>query len=261
MNQVLANILATKQVKTPGGSSLPLDYHISADEGAAIQRLIRTLKPRVTLEIGFAYGISTLYICESLVEVGGERHIVIDPKQQEIWKGIGLFTVERAGYRELVDFRHESSHQALPSLEKEGQRIDFALIDGWHTFDYVLVDFFYVDRLLNVGGVVIFDDTFYYPAIRKVARYVATHRNYVPIANENVQRPSLKRRVFNAATFALRQRPISVLATRLVRPDILRPDHALGLPLDNFIAFRKVSDDLHGDGSNRTRKWDQHIDF
>jgi len=42
--------------------------------------------------------------------------------------------------------------------EAQGERIDFAFIDGAHTFDHVLVDFFYIDRMLNVGGIVAFDD-------------------------------------------------------------------------------------------------------
>lgn len=261
MNPVLAQILDTGRVATPDGSTVPLDYNISAEEGAALQRLIRAVKPRVTLEIGFAYGISTLFICEALAEVGGERHIVIDPVQTDGWKGIGLFTVERAGYRSLIEFHGESSHLALPRLEQAGQRVDLALIDGWHTFDYVLVDFFYVDRLLNVGGVVMFDDARFYPAIRKVARYVATHRQYAPIANEGALPQSFARRVFGAATAILRQPPIRSLAKHLVRPDVLQPDRALGLPRDNFIAFRKIADDVLGDGSGQTRKWDQHVDF
>jgi predicted O-methyltransferase YrrM len=261
MNAVLAEILETGCVATPDGSSVPLNYHISAAEGAALQRLIRAVKPRVTLEIGFAYGISTLFICEALAEVGGERHIVIDPVQKDGWKGIGLYTLERAGYGSLIEFHGESSHQALPKLEQAKQRVDLALIDGWHTFDYVLVDFFYVDRLLNVGGVVMFDDARSYPAIRKVARYVATHRRYVPIPNEGEPPQSFARRAFGAATSILRQPPIRSLARHLVRPDVLYPDRALGLPRDNFIAFRKTGDDLLGDGSGESRKWDQHVDF
>src|SRR3989442_838329 len=158
MNPVLTEILETKRVMTPDGSTVPLDYNVSQEEGAALQRLIRAAKPRVTLEIGFAYGISTLFICEALAEVGGDRHIVIDPVQEDGWKGIGLFTVERAGYGPLLEFHGESSHQVLPGLERAGRRVDLALIDGWHTFDYAFVDFFYVDRLLNVGGIVMFDD-------------------------------------------------------------------------------------------------------
>jgi predicted O-methyltransferase YrrM len=261
MNAVLAEILTTSKVKAPDGSTVTVDHHIHADEGEALQALIRATRPRVTLEIGFAYGISTLYICEALDEVGGSRHIVIDPKQSDVWRNIGLFTVKRSGYGRLIELHQESSHRTLPILEQAGQRIDLALIDGWHTFDYVLLDFFYVDRLLNVGGVVVFDDTFFYPAIRKVARYVAKHRNYVPIGNDGTPLSLVRRRTLSIVLFVLQLPGLRLIAKRLLRPEILQPDCNLNLPSTNFIAFRKVADDLLGDGSVGTRRWDQHIEF
>jgi hypothetical protein len=48
MNPVLAEILATGQVKTPHGSTVPLNYNVSADEGAALQRLIRAFRHTAT---------------------------------------------------------------------------------------------------------------------------------------------------------------------------------------------------------------------
>jgi predicted O-methyltransferase YrrM len=176
MNPVLAEMLATRTVVFPDGTTVPLDYNISLDEGHAIQALIREIKPRVTLEVGCAYGVSTLFICEALAEIGGERHVIIDPLQEDGWGGVGLFNARRAGYGNLIEFHNEPSHLALPALVRAQRRIDFALIDGWHTFDYVLVDFFYVDLLLTVGGIAMLDDTRFYPAIRKsldISRHTA----------------------------------------------------------------------------------------
>jgi len=261
MNPVLFEILATGRVVRRDGTIIPLDYNISEQEGAMIQRAIRHVRPRVTLEIGLAYGISTLFICEALKEVGGERHIVIDPASIDGWLDVGLFNVERAGYSSLLELHNEPSHRVLPALERDGRRVGVAVIDGWHTFDYALVDFFYVDRLLETGGIVMFDDTRHYPAIRKVARYVAEHRRYAPMANEPAEPATRRRAMFDRLTSVLRVSALAPLTTRLIRPDVLRPDRALGLPLDNHIAFRKVSEDLLGDGSNGTRRWDQHVDF
>jgi predicted O-methyltransferase YrrM len=261
MNPVLTEILSTKRVLKRDGSTIPLDYGISEHEGVTLQRLMREVRPRVTLEIGFAYGISTLFICEALREVGGERHIVIDPGPLDGWLDVGLFNTERAGYASMLEFRNESSHRALPALEREGCHVQLAVIDGWHTFDYTFVDFFYVDRILDVGGIVMFDDTEHYPAVRKVARYVAIHRRYVPLPNEPTRRPTRRRAMFNRLTSVLRTRPLGLLAKDLIRPDVLQPDAELGLPADNHIAFRKVGDDTLGDGSGGTRKWDQHVDF
>src|SRR5947207_1026749 len=149
MNSVLTDIFSTRRIARRDGTTVPFEYSVSADEGAALQQLIRDVKPRVTLEIGLAHGVSATFICEALRDVGGERHIVIDPAPIEGWNEIGLYTIERAGYASMIEFHNEPAHRVLPRLEAKGERVGVALIDGWHTFDYVLVDFFYVDRILE----------------------------------------------------------------------------------------------------------------
>ena len=58
-----------------------------------------------------------------------------------------------------------------------GIKIDFAYIDGWHSFDYTLLDGWYVDRMLAVGGIAAFNDCDW-PAVKKAIRFVLTHRKY-----------------------------------------------------------------------------------
>jgi predicted O-methyltransferase YrrM len=276
MNPVLSRMLATGSVTAADGSTIPLNSEVSAEEGFALQKLIRLYKPRVTLEVGLAYGVSALFICEALAEVKGEKHIVIDPYQLGVrsldfiagpshtmrvgFDGLGLANLDRAGYTRLVEYHNEPSYRALPALEAAGQRIDFAFIDGWHTFDYVMVDFFYVDRMLRVGGIMVLDDTGY-PAIRKLARYIATHRSYSAVGGGAGTPTSLKRRLFNALTAVLRVPLLSGATRRLVRADVLEPDASLGVPPGNFIAFQKTGEDVLGDGSDGSRRWDQHRDF
>src|SRR5665647_3489404 len=99
----------------------------------------------------------------------GVKHLVIDPYQNDVpeeslknseqpadpgWSGMGLLNVKKAGYEAIVEFYGKPSYLALPQILGTGCKIDFALIDGMHTFDFALVDFFYIDRLLNIGGVV-----------------------------------------------------------------------------------------------------------
>jgi hypothetical protein len=66
----------------------------------------------------------------------------------------------------MIELHEAPSFQVLPKLQADGLRIDFAFIDGCHTFDYAMVDFFYIDKMLRVGGVVVFDDE-YYPGYSK----------------------------------------------------------------------------------------------
>jgi len=69
------------------------------------------------------------------------------------------------------------SHLMLPGLLERGVKLDLAFIDGWHTFDYTLLDFFYIDKMLRPGGVVLLHDQSW-PSKQKVIRFIMTHRRY-----------------------------------------------------------------------------------
>src|SRR5499427_5329093 len=84
MNEILQAILASKKVTTDSGIERPLDYNIDSAEGEFVQSLIRKHRPRVVLEVGCAYGISSLYIGEALREHGGSKHIIIDPMRKPL---------------------------------------------------------------------------------------------------------------------------------------------------------------------------------
>jgi hypothetical protein len=56
-------------------------------------------------------------------------------------------------------------------------RVGLAYIDGDHTFDYTLLDFWYVYKMLEIGGVVGFNDCDY-PAVDEVLRFLLLHRKF-----------------------------------------------------------------------------------
>ncbi len=256
MNQVLERLLETQIATDDDGRTWPLEVHVSEAEGHFLQQVIRDIRPRVSVEVGLAFGVSTLYISEAISDVGGEKHIVCDPDQfgaiGDGFHGLGLKNVRDAGYDRLVEFHPISSHLLLPQLEREGVRVQFAFIDGWHTFDYTFIDFFYIDRILEAGGVIVFDDTRDYPAIRKVVRYALTHRAY-SLYGGDVSYLSWKRRL---ASFVANL----PLLRRIIRPDILIPDATRGIT-GRFVALRKEREDTLGDGRNGSRRWDQHVEF
>jgi predicted O-methyltransferase YrrM len=179
MNALLEQLIRTGVSSTPEGGAMPLQSHVLADEAEFLSRVVRDLKPVTTLEVGLAMGCSALAICDALGATPNARHIVMDPRQnaRPLWGGIGLHNLSRAGFASLVEFHEQPSHRALAGLEAEGRRIQFAFIDGFHTFDYTLVDFFLIDRLLEPGGAVAFDDADW-PSVRRVVRFVATNLAY-----------------------------------------------------------------------------------
>jgi predicted O-methyltransferase YrrM len=256
MSAVLQRILSTSAVRRADGTEAPVHSHISETEGEFIQSLVRSHKPRVSLEVGCAFGISSLYICEALKSIDAERHIVIDPRQNDVdqWQGIGLLNLQRAGFSDLVEFHAEPSYECLPKLLARGQRIDFAFIDGVHNFDYVLVDFFMIDKMLNVGGVVVFDD-YSWPSVRKACRFIAANLPYHCIGPTGH-----KARLKNRLASAVAQLP---LLSRWSRSELSLPDQVLGLPPGSasFVAMQKHAEDRLGTGAECTRGWASHKAF
>lgn len=205
---------------------------VSPEQGERLYRLVLSGRPCVTLEIGLACGLSALYICRGLRDVGGRKHIAIDPYQSERFSSAGISTLQRAGYGKLVELHEERSDRCLPRLVDEGVQVGFALIDGWHTFDYALVDFYYVHRLLRIGGIVVFHDC-QMPAVRRVTRLVLTHRDYERIA---WKRP-WRRRLHGAAV------DVGAIAGHLLAGR--NPLHWRS-PGAQMVALRKRSDDEPG---------------
>jgi predicted O-methyltransferase YrrM len=136
-------------------------------------------KPRKTLEIGFAYGISTLYLCQAHHDLGRkeEVHLALDPNQTTQWGRIGVHSLERAGLSHLMSHREMSDFVGLPFLLHAGERFQFVLIDGAHTLDYTLLDVTYVDLMLDVGGFVVFDDA-HMPAVDQAISFFLANQHY-----------------------------------------------------------------------------------
>ena len=264
MNPVLSAILRDGTVEDANGRRVPLQWNISAEEGRFLQELIRAKKPSKSIEIGCAYGISSLFICEALREVGAKSHTIIDPYQLTTvteyssgdgYEGIGLLNLRRAGFEDLITFYPEPSYRCLPRLEASQETFDFAFVDGMHTFDYVFTDFFYIDKMLPVGGVIVFDDV-YYPSITKLCRYILTNLPYEAIGPD-AKRASTLRRKLLVATAAR----VPIFA-RLIRPDLSRTNESLGIPYPGLgLAMRKTGVDIIGDSAISTRHWGDHNDF
>ena len=212
--------------------------------------MVSSIDANTTIEVGLAWGVSALFICDALASKDNVRHILIDPGQYDTWKDVGLQNLRKAGFAERIDFHSNYSHRVLPKLETQQQKVDFAFIDGWHTFDYTLVDFFYIDKMLRVGGLVVFHDV-EWPSIHKVCRYIATNYPYTihGRVEDKKSAPSLKRRLLN---MGLSMPTIKTHLTRLLRSEIIATDQSMGI-YGSCICFRKKSDDF--------RKWDFHSQF
>lgn len=257
MNDILSEIFTTGEVSLPDGRRVAIHSGITLQSGRFLQEVITAAPPKVTLEIGLAFGISALFICQVTQSMGAERHIVIDPNQNQpgpwgdCWQGIGLQVLHRAGFSPMIELHERPSYSILPRLEEAGTRVDLAFVDGWHTFDYCMADFILIDRILNVNGILILNDT-HWPSIRKVCRYILTNRSYsvfrcltTPHEPESLERE-------RQASLGVGNIPRHL--RKLLRPEAIETDEELGIsPRARCIAFRKEREDI--------RAWDFHEEF
>ena len=238
----LEEIYQTREVTDREGKKHKLNSEISPDEGQLIADLISRHGIHRTLEIGCAYGLSSLYICEALAKQPDPQHTIIDPEQNTSWQGIGVSNLKRAGFSsfELIE---DTSERALPRLLEQKRTFQLALIDGFHTFDQVVVDFYFVDRLLEVGGFILLDDL-QLPGIRKAARYFAGYPHYeiAAHARQSSFPPSLKRKMFEWPLRALAWLLPKGYSATIFNDTLLRPDTSLGL-ISEMVAFRKTGND------------------
>ena len=65
---------------------------VSAAEGEALREWVGREGATWTVEIGLAYAVSALHVCEGLLENGDPeaRHVAIDPLQEIYFSGCGL---------------------------------------------------------------------------------------------------------------------------------------------------------------------------
>jgi predicted O-methyltransferase YrrM len=208
---------------------------------------VRFVRPAFSLEIGLANGVSALYIAQALRDNGAGRHLAIDPYQSTDWEDAGLVTLERVGLGTLVSLDPRPSHWVLPELEREGRRIQFAFVDGNHLFDYVMSDFSGIDRILEIGGLIAFDDADW-PAIGKVIRFALANRPYEVFDTGTVIEPAKVRPRLASHAVRTMARWIPILR-RVLRHDWVVPAHAVGIR-GRLVVLRKTADDQR-DGQSR----------
>jgi predicted O-methyltransferase YrrM len=174
--------LTLQKMESEGGFTAPNGERVDTGNAGgidwylceALYRTVREHRPTKCLEIGMAAGSSTLSILTALAEIGDQGTLVsIDPFQTTGGRNAGRNHVEKSGFSARHTVMEEMDFIALPKLLSEGQAFDFAYIDGNHDFEHVMLDFFYVDRLLKTDGIVGFNDCGWrtvHAALRRIPR-------------------------------------------------------------------------------------------
>ena len=147
---------------------------VKKQEGDFLYNTILTNKYQRCLEVGMAYGISAMYMLLALKKLGTKNIQLysVDPNQSTQWNNFGVKLVKSIKMNKYHKLFEDKSYNVLPKLVDE--KYDFIFIDGWHTFDYTLLDFFYSSLILKVGGIIVVDDA-YHAGVNKFMKYIDTN--------------------------------------------------------------------------------------
>lgn len=139
----------------------------SPQDGAALHEFVRESRPVDCLELGFAHGVSTLYLAAALEANGAGRLTSVDNASAREREPSARDLLDRAGLAHRVELVYED-HSYNWFLRRElrrrlgaqgiAPRFDFCFVDGAHRWVDDGLAFSLVDRLLAPGGWVLFDD-------------------------------------------------------------------------------------------------------
>lgn len=136
---------------------------------------------------------------------------------------------------------------ALPTLvENEAGTFDMVFIDGWHTFDHTLVDLFYANRLIKVGGYIVIDDCLW-ASVAKAVSYVERYPAY-ELHEQSASTQSYKRSI---ADFIRTVLPSQVAG--YILPRYLYDKFYVRTLYSSMVALKKVKED--------ERNWDWYQSF
>ncbi len=132
------------------------------------------------IEVGLAYGSSSLAIGEALILLGHQDpwHVIIDAYQDR-FRNMGWEAISSAGLTDLCTLVVERSQLALPRLVTEDVVADAAFVDGSHAFHNVFVDLYFLRELVHPGGLIVLDDV-QSPSVATAVRYFETNAGWRP---------------------------------------------------------------------------------
>jgi predicted O-methyltransferase YrrM len=242
-NGALSNVHEFVEQLFAGSDPDFLRSAISREEGRFLAELASRPNVRNTVEVGCANGVSSIYLCAGISSKQNPTHTAIDPFQTSHFQGRGSANVVRAGFPffELIE---QPSEIALPSLLTAGKSFDMAFIDGLHTADQTLLDFYYLDRMIPVGGIIALDDV-NARSVNKIVRYVSTYQNYRLIGTAGHRGPSrralnLVKQIAAIGLWPFRKIAGDATAREFFDISLLHPEYLWTLDSCTMVAFEKT---------------------
>jgi len=174
---VLFSMYSGQEQYGTDGKTYKLDISTSIlpEQGMYIYNLCKKIKPKKTLEIGFAYGFSTIYFLSAIHSNTCGYHTAIDPFELSYWHGVGLKKVNELKMDSFFRFMPQFDYTGVADLINENQKFDVIFIDGDHRFDYIFLDFMLADQVISKNGYIIFHDL-WMNSTQKVVKFIKANR-------------------------------------------------------------------------------------
>jgi predicted O-methyltransferase YrrM len=142
-----------------------------AKYGRLLHRLIARLQPQNCIELGTGTGITALYQATGFQQGQILHTIEGAPALCEI----AAFNADRCGISQQIQVYPGNFDIVLPELLQKLQRIDYAYIDGNHTYEATKRYFEWFLPHLHTHSVLIFDDIYWNEEMRNVWTYIKNH--------------------------------------------------------------------------------------
>ncbi len=241
----LEAVFASGTVRDEAGTPQVLSSNVGRDEALMLYRVVRALKPAVSVEIGCAHGVSTTAILKALADNSTGTHHVVDPHQRR-YGNCGRTLARTCAVDDRLVFHESFAEDVVPALPELG----FAFIDSSHLFDLTLAEFVLIDKKLSRGGVIGFHDL-WMPSLKKALRYILANRAYeiYRLADERTPPLSAATAMKAAVASALGRAPRRIRG--LIASEAFRPWSTLAV--GNLVFIQKLEND--------ERDWTFHREF
>lgn len=127
-----------------------------AAKGRVLSAAVRVMRPQNCLELGTAYGMSSLFVLSQLASNRGAGKLTTVEFFEPQFGIASSLLNERYGDR--VDCRKIEIGERLPELADSLGDIDFVFHDADHTGEVYIRDFQMLEPHMAPGGVILFDD-------------------------------------------------------------------------------------------------------
>lgn len=138
---------------------------LSVGHGEFFGGIIKLCECKTIVEVGVAKGTTTKHLCEAVVKTGGFVYgfDLFDAHGQNKQFGRISTKIEVEnylnGFHNFKIYKIDTFSDSFKKLIDDIGKIDFAFIDGDHSYDGVLNDFNVIYPNLSEGGIIVFHDT------------------------------------------------------------------------------------------------------